>query len=130
VKVYKLVRRAPDGKLLSAYMDVPGLQIEYRPGEWVQAKLGPLFSFEDRAEAERLIESDHELWEAEAEEVNPYVEYCVPSMAHGSDRVFREYCKLMSAPARVWRSLPNGREVCLPGTVLSRRLRLVRKVGT
>jgi hypothetical protein len=134
VKVYKLVRRAPDGKLLSAYMDVPELQVEYRPGEWVEAKVGYLFSFRDSENV--LVEETFELWEAEAEGIHHPTPQWIPSLSCGdekrflrfwesNDMMFRE-CLMM-----VWMSrwLPDGWELAIPGTVLSRRLRLVRKVG-
>jgi hypothetical protein len=120
VRVYKLVRRTPDGRLVSAYVERPKLELEYPPGEWVEAKVGYLFSYRDRKDAEAGKGSAHEVWEAEAEGIHPTPDV-IPNLWAASERLLEEFWESM------WVSQAFG-QLTMTGTVLSKRLRLVRRL--
>lgn len=69
ITVYKVVERRGE-RLFSAVAEEP-LEVEYKPGEWVSAKIGLLFAF--RAQEAAAIfagaGAELEIWKAEAQGV-------------------------------------------------------------
>jgi hypothetical protein len=118
MKVYKLVRRTPEGRLVSAHMDLAEFKMEYRPGEWVEAKVGYLFSLRDSENV--VVNGTRELWEAEAEGIHP-TPYLIPSLWYANKRRVVEFWESMRVS---W----DFGQLSMDGTVLSKRLRLVRQV--
>jgi hypothetical protein len=99
-------------------MDLPEFEVEYRPGEWVEAKVGYLFSLRD---SENVVVSEtFELWEAEAEGIHPTPDL-IPSMMSLNERRVAEFWESM------WVSRVFGQQTS-EDAVLSKRLRLVRQV--
>jgi hypothetical protein len=104
--------------LVSAYVESPKLELEYPPGEWVEAKVGYLFSLRDRGNV--IVYETLELWEAEAEGIHPTPDL-IPSLWCANERRLE----------RFWESMHVSRafgQLSMDGTVLSKRLRLVKRL--
>jgi hypothetical protein len=130
---YKVVRRMPDGCLVSALVLDRRWRVEYKPGQWVEPQLGAIFLFENKDEALRMADmltADglrcaargavcyppvYEVWEAEAE--NPF---------NTSDLVGTP--ALPSSMLRYWLEGKGAIKVW-PHSVLSRKVRLTRRLA-
>jgi hypothetical protein len=83
-KAYKVVRRTELGTLVSCSVENPGLVVEYRPGLWVEARVGGLLVFMDHRLAQffagSLYAREHEtfqVWSCEVSEPLKLPEFCL-----------------------------------------------------
>jgi len=123
MKVWKVVlRRNGD---LTSLIPLPSdgpIFIKYKPGEWACGKVGPIFAFEDLISAKKFRqrlkpEIDCEIWEAEAENVQPQ-RFCLS----GLDLTARSV-------EMFWRSdWPFRKNYTPEGTVVCDRIKLLKKV--
>jgi hypothetical protein len=132
---YKLVRRTAQGRLLSCAVEIPGLVVEYRPGEWAEAPVGGLLVFEQYQQADLLLGAlyvatgaEFEIWRCEASERVRLPEFSVNrtdikevvELLWGSEDV-------RAIRHRIW---PARLEFWPEGTRAYRRVKLLERVGT
>jgi len=120
MKVYKVVRRSPNGKLGSAFA-YGRAHVTYEPGQWAEApkwlfrKGYGLFAFDTENQAIEWIHNvpvpGLEVWEAEAREILP-----VPPILD------------LNLLAQGVMAQPEDHEGYPPGTIVCRAIRLTRPV--
>jgi hypothetical protein len=115
---YKVVLRNNEGQLVSP-LTSQAWQVQYEPNRWVEAPIGKLFVFSSKTDAIRLSDAIAtvlgipETWVVEAEEAEERFAIAL----YESD--FAQY----------WAgALPRYWERSKPGTLLAKRVMLVRRV--
>jgi hypothetical protein len=116
-------------------VEIPGLVVEYRPGEWAEAPVGGLLVFEEYQQADLLLgalyvatRDEFEIWRCEASERVRLPEFSLTRTD------FRDLVELLWASEdvrairhQIW---PARLEFWPEGTQAYRRVKLLERVGT
>jgi hypothetical protein len=133
--MFKVVRRDAHGRLLSCAVEIPGLVVEYRPGEWAEARVGGLLVFTEYQPADLLAgalyvatRATFEVWTCEVSERVRLPEFSLTRTD------FRDLVELLWASEdvrairhKIW---PARLEFWPEGTRAYRRVKLLERVGT
>jgi hypothetical protein len=132
---YKLLRRTEYGELVSCAVENPELIVQYRPGEWAEARVGGLLVFTDYQPADLLAgalyvatRATFEVWTCEVSERVRLPEFSLTRTD------IKDVVELLwsSEDARaikhkIW---PARLEFWPEATQAYRRVRLLERVGT
>jgi len=132
---YKVVRRTEYGELVSCAVENPELIVQYRPGEWAEARVGGLLVFTDYQPADLLAgalyvatRATFEIWTCEVSERVRLPEFSV-TRTDLRDAVERLWASEDARAIRheIW---PARLEFWPEATQAYRRVRLLERVGT